>query len=151
MPHRLLKASGRHMNAALPRIKALASILCNIAAGALRYMQHDSNGHLGSCCHESAAEAARDMQHDSSNRAAGMCEGGRGLGAKEHDLDPQRTQAAYWPHSIWLQPWSHLQSFGGGCFTKGWRDFQILSVSDDASPPFAQGSSGLPTLALPRM
>ena len=43
------------------------------------------------------------------------------------------------------------RSFGGGCFTKGWRDFQILSVSDDASPPFAQGSSGLPTLALPRM
>ena len=47
----MLKASGRHMNVALPGIKALAYILCDIAAGAVRDMQHGSNRLLGSCCH----------------------------------------------------------------------------------------------------
>jgi hypothetical protein len=42
-PHRVLKASGRHMNVALPCIQALAFVLCDIAAGAVRDMQHDSN------------------------------------------------------------------------------------------------------------
>jgi hypothetical protein len=78
-PHRVLKASGRHMNVALPRIKALAFILCDIAAGAVRDMQHDSNRHLGSCFRDIAAGAVRDMQHDSDS-AAGTCEGG---GAQE--------------------------------------------------------------------
>ena len=46
----MLKASGRHMNVALPGIKALAYILCDIAEGAVRNMQHGSNRLLGSCC-----------------------------------------------------------------------------------------------------
>ena len=71
----MLKASGRHMNAALPRIKVFAFVLCDIAAGAVRDMQHDSNRHLGACRNDIAAGALRDMQHDS-NRAAGTCEGG---------------------------------------------------------------------------
>jgi hypothetical protein len=60
--HGVLKASGRHMNVALPRIKALAFMVC-VAAG------------------------------------------------------------------------SDLQSFGGDCFTRGWWDFQIPWVSDDAYGP----------------
>ena len=61
----MLKASGRHMNVAQPGIKAFAYILSDIAAGAVRDMQHGSNRHLGSCCHAIAAGAVRDMQHDS--------------------------------------------------------------------------------------
>ena len=74
-PHRMLKAFGLHMNVALLRIKALAFVLCDIAAGAVRDMQHDSNRHLGSCYHDVAAGAVRELQHDSDS-AAGPCEGG---------------------------------------------------------------------------
>ena len=62
-----LRAQGlwpTHENVALPGIKALAYISCDIAAGAVRDMQHGSNRLLGSCCHASAAGAVRDMQHD---------------------------------------------------------------------------------------
>ena len=77
-PHRMLKAFGLHMNVALLRIKALAFVLCDIAAGVVRDMQHDSSPAFMVC--DFAAGALRDVQHDSSNSAAGTCEGG---GAQE--------------------------------------------------------------------
>jgi hypothetical protein len=48
-PHRMLKAFGLHMNVALLRITALAFMSCDIAAGAVRDMQHDSNSAAGTC------------------------------------------------------------------------------------------------------
>jgi hypothetical protein len=58
-----------------------------------------------------------------------------GPSAEEHDLDPERLRDAYRPHSVWLWPWSDFHSFGGDCFTRGWWDFQIPWVSDDAYGP----------------
>ena len=51
-------------NAGLPGIKALAYVLCDTAAGAVRNMQHGSNRLSGSCCHAPAAGAERNRQHD---------------------------------------------------------------------------------------
>ena len=45
-------------------IKALAYVLCDTAAGAVRNMQHCSNRLSGSCCHAPAAGAERNRQHD---------------------------------------------------------------------------------------
>ena len=64
MPSAQGKASGRHMSVALLRIKVLAFKLGDIGAGAVRDMQHDSNRHLGLCCHDIAAGAVWDLQHE---------------------------------------------------------------------------------------
>jgi hypothetical protein len=69
--------SGRHMNLALPRIWAPTFMLCDIAAGALQDMQHDSDS------------------------AACVCERG---GAQQHDLDPEHLRDTHRPQNIRLQP-----------------------------------------------
>ena len=67
------------MNVALPHISAPSFMVCDIAAGVVRDMQHDSSPAF-MMCDFAAAGALRDVQHDSSNSAAGTCEGG---GAQE--------------------------------------------------------------------
>ena len=124
-PHRVHKAavaSGRHMNVALPHISAPSFMVCDIAAGVVRDMQHDSSPAF-MMCDFAAAGALRDMQHDSSpafmmstlqQGACGICSMIQtvrlalarvgGPSAQEHDLliDPERMHDAYRPHSVWL-------------------------------------------------
>ena len=54
------------MSVALLRIKGLAFKLGDIAAGAVRDMQHDSNRHIWGYdrCLDIAAGAVRDLQHE---------------------------------------------------------------------------------------
>ena len=62
-PHRVHKAavaSGRHMNVALPHISAPSFMVCDIAAGALRGLQHDSNNAAGTC-EGGGAQAPKSM------------------------------------------------------------------------------------------